>query len=221
MFSQSSALDQTRSHIQQPISESSMRSVLRLKNLFQVECGKINLWNHGQHKRNNQNPSIDGNYYFDCKKRYSILLTLDHAMIAMYSQKCRFLSSLKFFLIKISSFWQTQCIKVISIHSQLLKGRNYLTIGMSILITILNSHDLCEMRAQIRNQKEMKVTIKWIISCIVLHNLLADLKDQLNELYEEDEPDSAPVVVDNIANSNDGICGILRSINLAQFEESQ
>ncbi|KNZ52479.1 hypothetical protein VP01_3560g6 [Puccinia sorghi] len=31
---------------------------------------------------------------------------------------------------------------------------------------------------QIRNQKEMKDTIKWIISCVVLHNLLSDLKDQ-------------------------------------------
>ncbi|KNZ45385.1 hypothetical protein VP01_8185g1 [Puccinia sorghi] len=34
-------------------------------------------------------------------------------------------------------------------------------------------------------------TIKWIISCGVLHNLLANLKDQWNELYEEDEPDSS------------------------------
>ncbi|KNZ62036.1 hypothetical protein VP01_1321g8 [Puccinia sorghi] len=55
----------------------------------------------------------------------------------------------------------------------------------------------------------MKNIIKWIISCVVLHNLLADLKDQWNELYEEDEPDSAPVAEDNIGNSNNGIRGIL------------
>ncbi|KNZ47935.1 hypothetical protein VP01_6032g3 [Puccinia sorghi] len=47
----------------------------------------------------------------------------------------------------------------------------------------------------------MKDTIKWIISCVVLHNLLADLKDQWNELYEEEEPYSA---WDEIDNSNDG-----------------
>ena len=80
---------------------------------------------------------------------------------------------------------------------------------------------LREMRTQIRNRKEMKVAIKWIISCVVLHNLLADLKDQWNELYEEDEPDSAPVVVEDNDNSSDGIRGILRPITLAHFENSQ
>ena len=80
---------------------------------------------------------------------------------------------------------------------------------------------LREMRTQIRNRKEMKVAIKWIISCVVLHNLLADLKDQWNEMYEEDEPDSAPVVVEDNDNSSDGIRGILRPITLAHFEESQ
>ncbi|PLW18354.1 hypothetical protein PCANC_14202 [Puccinia coronata f. sp. avenae] len=38
----------------------------------------------------------------------------------------------------------------------------------------------------------MKAAIKWIISCVVLHNLLADLKDQWNELYKEEEPEPAP-----------------------------
>ncbi|KNZ59279.1 hypothetical protein VP01_1769g4 [Puccinia sorghi] len=67
---------------------------------------------------------------------------------------------------------------------------------------------LYEMRTQIRNHKEMKVTINWVISCIVLHIILEHLKDLWNELYEEDDPDSAPVV-DNMDNSNDGIHGIL------------
>ncbi|KNZ46913.1 hypothetical protein VP01_683g2 [Puccinia sorghi] len=40
---------------------------------------------------------------------------------------------------------------------------------------------------------------QWIISCVVLHNLLADLKDQWNELY------SAPVAQDDIYNSNEGM----------------
>ncbi|KNZ63129.1 hypothetical protein VP01_11849g1 [Puccinia sorghi] len=67
----------------------------------------------------------------------------------------------------------------------------------------------------------MKDTIKWIISCVILHNLLEDLKDQWNEIYEEDEPDSAPVAEDNIDNSNNGIHGILHPITLSHFEEPQ
>ncbi|KNZ45439.1 hypothetical protein VP01_8110g1, partial [Puccinia sorghi] len=51
---------------------------------------------------------------------------------------------------------------------------------------------LHELWTQIRNFKGMKDIIKWIISCIILHNLLADLKDQWNELYVEDEHYSAP-----------------------------
>ncbi|KNZ54562.1 hypothetical protein VP01_2913g6 [Puccinia sorghi] len=67
----------------------------------------------------------------------------------------------------------------------------------------------------------MKGTIKWIISCIVLHNILPDFKDQWNGIYEEDEPYSAPVAEDNIDKSSDGIHGILHPITLAHFEESQ
>ncbi|KNZ47293.1 hypothetical protein VP01_6538g1, partial [Puccinia sorghi] len=79
---------------------------------------------------------------------------------------------------------------------------------------------LHELWTQIRNCKEMKDIIKWIISCIILHNLLVDLKDQWNEIYGEDENYSAPVAEDNIENSNDGIHGILHPITLAHFEES-
>jgi hypothetical protein len=39
---------------------------------------------------------------------------------------------------------------------------------------------LLEMRSQIRNRHKMKAAIKWSISCVVLQNLLADLKDQWN-----------------------------------------
>ncbi|PLW37951.1 hypothetical protein PCASD_10058 [Puccinia coronata f. sp. avenae] len=38
----------------------------------------------------------------------------------------------------------------------------------------------------------MKAAIKWIISCVVLYNLLADPKDQWNKLYEVEEPELAP-----------------------------
>ncbi|KNZ45109.1 hypothetical protein VP01_8491g1, partial [Puccinia sorghi] len=140
----------------------------------------------------------------------------DHAT-SMYPQTCKFLSSLKNTLTKISSFWQTQLIQVIVLHSQLIKGRNYLTIRILISITIFHSHDLRELRTRMRNHKEMKDTIKWIISCVFLHNLLADLKDQWNELYEEDVPYSAPVAEDDIESPNE----ILYPITLAHFEESQ
>ncbi|KNZ46680.1 hypothetical protein VP01_7053g1 [Puccinia sorghi] len=57
--------------------------------------------------------------------------------------------------------------------------------------------------------------------CVILHNLLADLEYQWNELYEEDELDSAPVVKDNIENSKNGIRDILHPITLSHFEEPQ
>ena len=54
----------------------------------------------------------------------------------------------------------------------------------------------------------MKGTIKWIISCIILHNLLANLKDQWNDLYEEDIPEPPPVIADDkTMEEEDGIRG--------------
>ncbi|KNZ59078.1 hypothetical protein VP01_1803g3 [Puccinia sorghi] len=148
--------------------------------------------------------------FFCSASHFQQIINFTHS--SMYSQTCRFLSSLKHYLIKISSFWQTQLIKVIVLHSQLIKGRKNLTIRMSISITILHSHNLCELRTKVRNCKEMKDTIMWIISCVVLHNLLADLKNQWNEIYEEDEPYSAPVAEDDIDSSNNGVFGILHPI---------
>jgi hypothetical protein len=64
----------------------------------------------------------------------------------------------------------------------------------------------------------MKAAIKWIISCVVLHNLLADLKDQWNKLYKEEEPELAPPVgLENEDISNDGLQGVLRPITLSHF----
>ncbi|KNZ44578.1 hypothetical protein VP01_9005g1, partial [Puccinia sorghi] len=134
-----------------------------------------------------QKPPIDGNHYYDCKERYSISLTLVcdvnkkfTSYLAGYpgschdsyvlSQTCRFLSSLKNSLIKISSFWQTQLIKVIGLRSQLIKGE------LDHQNVDFNYH-LSQSQVRIEHAfvflKEMKDTIKWIISCVVLHNLLA------------------------------------------------
>jgi hypothetical protein len=63
----------------------------------------------------------------------------------------------------------------------------------------------------------MKAVIKWIISFIVLHNLLADLKDQLNEICEDEIPDPPPLLADNDEEEEDGTRGHLRPITLAYF----
>jgi hypothetical protein len=77
---------------------------------------------------------------------------------------------------------------------------------------------LREIRSQIRNRHEMKATIKWIVSCLVLHNLLADLKDQWIDLYEEEEPEPAPSLSQNVESVvGDGLRGLLRPITLAHF----
>ena len=77
---------------------------------------------------------------------------------------------------------------------------------------------LREIWSQICNCHEMKGTIKWIISCIILHNLLADLKDQWNDLYEEDIPEPPPVIADDkTMEEEDGIRGRLHPITLAHF----
>jgi hypothetical protein len=49
---------------------------------------------------------------------------------------------------------------------------------------------LQEIQTQIRNAEEMKGAVKWIVTCIILHNLLADLKDQWNDLDEDEVPDN-------------------------------
>jgi hypothetical protein len=37
----------------------------------------------------------------------------------------------------------------------------------------------------------MKGAVRWIVNCIFLHNLLADLKDQWNDLYEDVAPEDS------------------------------
>jgi hypothetical protein len=63
----------------------------------------------------------------------------------------------------------------------------------------------------------MKVAIKWIIGCVVLHNLLADLKDQWNKLYEEEEPELATPVGQENEDTRNVLQGFLRPITLSHF----
>ena len=159
---------------------------------------------------------------------------LDHATIAMCSQICSLLSSLNNSLIRTNSSWLTLLIQVINTQYLLTRGPTYSFRRMLILITIWRNQEsglnmlygilkgrfasLHEMRSQIRNRHEMKAAIKWIISCVVLHNLLADLKDRWNKLYKEEEPELAPPVgQDYDDTSNDGLRGVLRPITLSHF----
>lgn len=54
---------------------------------------------------------------------------------------------------------------------------------------------LWEMRQQLHSKKDMQVFIDWVVSCCVLHNMLAHLGDAWDDTYleEEDEDDSNSV----------------------------
>ena len=77
---------------------------------------------------------------------------------------------------------------------------------------------LQEMCFQIRNKEKMKEMIEWIMACVILHNLLANLKEQWNEMYKEQEPDQPPVI--NTINTNAtsrGLRADILPITLAHF----
>ena len=77
---------------------------------------------------------------------------------------------------------------------------------------------LREIWSQICNFHEMKGTIKWIISCIILNNLLANQKDQWNDLYEEDIPEPPRAIADEkTMEEEDGIRGWLCPIAFAHY----
>jgi hypothetical protein len=98
----------------------------------------------------------------------------------------------------------------------LAQSRVWIEHAIGILIGQFAS--LPEMRSQIKNRHKMKAAIKWIISCVVLHNLLADPKDQWNDLYKEEEPElPPPVAQENEDTSNDGLQGVLCPITLSHF----
>ena len=58
---------------------------------------------------------------------------------------------------------------------------------------------LQEMRQQVRNVNDMRIIINWTVACCVLHNMLACLGDQWNDLYADKE-DEVPQIVECVAN---------------------
>ena len=56
-----------------------------------------------------------------------------------------------------------------------------------------------------KNVKDVKVFVDWIISCVILHNLLAKICDQWLELYDDNDPakiQAIPEVHENGAAEN-------------------
>ncbi|KNZ43968.1 hypothetical protein VP01_9664g1, partial [Puccinia sorghi] len=170
-----------------------------------------------------QKPPIEGNHYYYCKKRYSILLTLVcdvnkkfTSYLASYPGSCHngyVFSNMQIaqqpekifdqnqFLLEDSAYtsdWFTLPARKgkelldhqnVNFNYHLAQSQVRIEHAIGILKGQISS--LRELRTQIRNHKGMKDTIRWntirwIISCVVIHNLLEDLKDRWDELYEED-----------------------------------
>ena len=44
------------------------------------------------------------------------------------------------------------------------------------------------MRNQMCNVKEVQLFVQWVVTCVILHNLLAQVGDQWSDLYEDNDP---------------------------------
>ena len=78
---------------------------------------------------------------------------------------------------------------------------------------------LREMWSQLQTPQDMNVLIKWIICCIILHNLLADIKENLEELFEDDIPEICLLDFNQSSYSVQGIWEVIRPITLQYFNE--
>ncbi|POV95016.1 hypothetical protein PSHT_15882 [Puccinia striiformis] len=149
-----------------------------------------------------QKPPVDGNHYFDRKKRYSISLTLVCdinkkfvSYLAGYPGSCH--DSYVFSNMRIAQqpnrfFDRNQYLLADSAYTsdrytvpaykgkELLESQNVdfnyrlaqSRVRIKHAIGILKGRfsSLRKIRCQLRTRNEMKGTIKWIITCIVLHN---------------------------------------------------
>ncbi|MBW0483549.1 hypothetical protein O181_023264 [Austropuccinia psidii MF-1] len=59
---------------------------------------------------------------------------------------------------------------------------------------------LREMQNQMRDNHEIEYFVSWVVSCMILHNMLAQIGDEWFDLYEDDDPPHA----ENLANNNIG-----------------
>ncbi|POW02539.1 hypothetical protein PSHT_12080 [Puccinia striiformis] len=171
-----------------------------------------------------QKPPKDGSHYWDRKKRYSISVTLICdvnkkfiSYLAGYPGSCHdayVFSNMKVAQQPQQYFDRNQFLLADSAYSSdqyvipAYKGKELL-----VRDNVNFNYYLAQSRISIRG----KAAVKWIISCLILHNLLADLKDQWNELYEDEIPDPPPEINDD-NNATDGLRGRMQHITLAHFE---
>ncbi|KNZ60371.1 hypothetical protein VP01_1563g1 [Puccinia sorghi] len=135
----------------------------------------------GDRKRTGQCRIISGygNHYFDCKKRSGViyfslisnsettLYSFPYPIVNKYSISCTLVCDVN------KRFMLT------SIQSQLIKVR--ITWPSEFQFQLSS----CTVTSKEKNMQLMNITVKWIMSCVVLHNLLADLKDQFNEIFKK------------------------------------
>ena len=77
---------------------------------------------------------------------------------------------------------------------------------------------LREMRTQLQNVKDMEQLINWVLCCVILHNMLAKINDQWNELFNDEQPKQPPQIYSSNSNIN-SLREILLPITLAHFQE--
>ncbi|MBW0545686.1 hypothetical protein O181_085401 [Austropuccinia psidii MF-1] len=78
-------------------------------------------------------------------------------------------------------------------------------------IGILKGHGF-----SLRDNHEIEYFVSWVVSCMILHNMLAQIGDEWFDLYEDDDPPHA----ENLANNNIGedvvnMCEKIKPITLA------
>jgi hypothetical protein len=86
-------------------------------------------------------------------------------------------------------------------------------------IDILKGHwaSLREMRNQLQNENDIKFFICWFICCVLLHNLIAEIKDEWEELFNEHSPEP-PIPITSSDITSNGMRETILPITLSLFE---
>ncbi|MBW0550622.1 hypothetical protein O181_090337 [Austropuccinia psidii MF-1] len=54
-----------------------------------------------------------------------------------------------------------------------------------------------EIQNQMRDSHEIEYFVGWVVSCMILHNMLAQIGDEWFDLYDDDDPPHAKNLVNN------------------------
>uniref|UniRef100_A0A0S1MJ54 DDE Tnp4 domain-containing protein n=1 Tax=Phakopsora pachyrhizi TaxID=170000 RepID=A0A0S1MJ54_PHAPC len=87
----------------------------------------------------------------------------------------------------VPAYWVSTCPTEdkITFNTKLAKSRVRIEHCIGILKGMWAS--LRELRNQLRSKDEMESLIKWVVACIILHNMLANIGDVWEELFMDDE----------------------------------